>query len=388
MTQLLMLMIGLIGNTNEGLDIRFQPGEVVYLYESRSAVTPHDLFTAVVQNAAIVNQGTEPVVVTKVRFNVYQKGSSMQQLAITQEKMVGSAKKLKAYEAAGILKLYDFQFQTSRYLQGLGLASSDTLQSNEALVLSRESFLFDFVPDSLVMEVEVATNDGRLKRTAKSLRVERYQSVNQHHFPVKGTWLTAGAPSLISHHRWGSIQEFALDLVQIGEGGMPFRGNGSKLSEYYAFGQPVLATEAGRVISVENTLTESDDNLQQPQESEEDYHKRMLQAQQALMMKGMRYAMGNHVIIEHEGGEYSNYFHLRQNSIKVSEGDLVEKGQHIGDLGHSGNSTAPHLHFHITDGPDMLYSRSLPVQFENIRLWPDDDGTINHIHYGQIVITK
>ncbi len=37
--------------------------------------------------------------------------------------------------------------------------------------------------------------------------------------------------------------------------------------------------------------------------------------------------------------------HARCNSIKVSKGDLVSEGQELAQVGHSGNSTAPHLHF-------------------------------------------
>ena len=46
----------------------------------------------------------------------------------------------------------------------------------------------------------------------------------------------------------------------------------------------------------------------------------------------------------------------------------VERGQPIGRIGQTGNSEAPHLHFQVTDGPDPLYSRGLPVVFDNVRV--------------------
>ena len=62
---------------------------------------------------------------------------------------------------------------------------------------------------------------------------------------------------------------------------------------------------------------------------------------------------GNHVIIEHEGGEYSFYAHLIRGSIPVREGQAVKQGDRIGALGNPGSSDAPHLHFHLMDGAQL-----------------------------------
>lgn len=51
---------------------------------------------------------------------------------------------------------------------------------------------------------------------------------------------------------------------------------------------------------------------------------------------------GNTIIVDHGEGIYSLYMHLQK--IKVKEGDVVERGDVIGLLGHTGYSTAPHLH--------------------------------------------
>ncbi|HEY3569693.1 MAG TPA: M23 family metallopeptidase [Thermoanaerobaculia bacterium] len=57
--------------------------------------------------------------------------------------------------------------------------------------------------------------------------------------------------------------------------------------------------------------------------------------------------------------------HLKQGSVRVKAGDTVKRGQVIAQLGQTGNTTEPHLHFQLTDGPDPLYSRGVPILFKN-----------------------
>lgn len=64
----------------------------------------------------------------------------------------------------------------------------------------------------------------------------------------------------------------------------------------------------------------------------------------------MRGAYGNVVMIQHDDHCYSAYGHLQTKSMLVKAGDKVRRGQRIGSLGNTGNSSAPHLHF------EMLYT--------------------------------
>ncbi|MCI0411469.1 M23 family metallopeptidase [bacterium] len=76
---------------------------------------------------------------------------------------------------------------------------------------------------------------------------------------------------------------------------------------------------------------------------------------------------GNQVIVQHEAEEYSSFAHLKQGSIRVKKGDEVKRGQLIAQIGLSGDGYQPHLHFQITDGPDMNYARGIPMIFVNVR---------------------
>lgn len=60
---------------------------------------------------------------------------------------------------------------------------------------------------------------------------------------------------------------------------------------------------------------------------------------------GYEETFGNFVIIEHGSGYESYYAHMSKRS--VTEGEIVSKGQKIGEVGSTGNSTGPHLHFEI-----------------------------------------
>ncbi len=60
-------------------------------------------------------------------------------------------------------------------------------------------------------------------------------------------------------------------------------------------------------------------------------------------------SFGNSVIIDHGNGYYTTYAHLL-NTLRVSVGSKVKKGQVIGYMGSSGSSTGPHVHFAVSKG--------------------------------------
>ena len=55
--------------------------------------------------------------------------------------------------------------------------------------------------------------------------------------------------------------------------------------------------------------------------------------------------------------------HLASGSVAVTSGQRVGAGEVLGRVGHSGNSTAPHMHFQLMDSPDPLRAKGVPCAF-------------------------
>jgi hypothetical protein len=141
--------------------------------------------------------------------------------------------------------------------------------------------------------------------------------------------------------RFATPETFAIDWVQV-RGGRLFEGDGTKNEQYFAFGAEVRSATYGEVVVVRDG---------RPEETPNNDPKNVVLEQDF---------GGNHVAVRVRPGVYAFYAHLQPGSIDVGVGDTVETGQRIGELGNTGNSTQPHLHFELSDGPDPLTSNSLP----------------------------
>ncbi|MEM8932175.1 MAG: M23 family metallopeptidase [Acidobacteriota bacterium] len=370
-------------------EVRVFPRDVVYTYDNLGEGTPATLSTAILHHVAVVNTSDRPMTVDGLTIRWTAGDTVLGSVEIPTDVLERSAEQYAELAQAGLLKAYAFQFHTDAYLGGVAFSASTTLAPGSALVVDRTPLLFSRTPDELTVTAHLTDSNGTTDSSTEvstDIAVARYQQKNGYHFPTHGRWFVAAAPSLHSHHRWAVLQEFALDLVRLGAGTRTHRDDGSKLRHYHAYGAPIVASADGVVVSVANDHPESDANLQQPDESDAAYIQRSMVAQRQLIARGLENVMGNHVILEHPGGEYSHYLHLQPGSVTVEPGQRVRRGQPLGTLGHSGNSTEPHLHFHVTDSPDLVTGRSLPVEFANLRLWPAGFDGVRHLHSGQIVI--
>ena len=72
------------------------------------------------------------------------------------------------------------------------------------------------------------------------------------------------------------------------------------------------------------------------------------------------------LVVDIGGGAFAFYAHLQRGSLKAKLGDKVKKGQVLGLLGNTGNTDAPHLHFHLMDGPVAAQRQRPAVRFRTL----------------------
>jgi hypothetical protein len=175
--------------------------------------------------------------------------------------------------------------------------------------------------------------------------------------PLRGAgWLNANGCCDASAHRSARLavdgshlvtfELFAIDWIRL-EGNRLFTGDGTRNEDYFAFGAEVLAVADGTVAFIRDGLPE-----ETPNEPTMAVH------------QPLDYG-GNEVVLELAPGVFAFYAHLQPGSIRVQAGDTVTMGQVLGLLGNTGNTTAPHLHFQLADGPDVLTANSLPFVLDH-----------------------
>jgi hypothetical protein len=195
--------------------------------------------------------------------------------------------------------------------------------------------------------------------------------------PFRGTWLARNSPArrVPSHGSHLFATTYAMDFIAVrGRRTATTRDWRTLLAtepveRFFAFGQPILAPAAGRVVSVHDG--EADHVARRSQLALVPY----AVTQAARVRGGAGAIAGNHVILELEDRRgYVVLAHLRAGSIRVGRGEPVAAGRELAACGNSGNSTQPHLHIQIMDSADPFTARGLPMSFREYRVWRRPGG--------------
>ncbi|MYY85652.1 MULTISPECIES: M23 family metallopeptidase [unclassified Streptomyces] len=187
--------------------------------------------------------------------------------------------------------------------------------------------------------------------------------------PVTGRWSALNSPAdkVPSHGTRSCGQAYAIDIVAEpadGPGRPAFawlwplaRGNRA----FPAFGAPLLAVADATVVHAEDGQR---DHLSRNSLAGILYL--IVVEGFGRSLGGARRIVGNHVILDIGEGTYAVYAHVKQGSLTVRAGDRVTVGQELGRCGNSGNSTEPHVHFQLMDGPDLDTARGVPFSWRGV----------------------
>ena len=151
-------------------------------------------------------------------------------------------------------------------------------------------------------------------------------------------------------------QRYAVDWEQLDEQNRIYHGPAADVNSYTIYGKEILAVADGKIASVIDGL---------PNQTPGQYPTNI----------SIEQADGNSVVQDLGGGHYALYAHFQPHSIRVHTGDTVKRGQVLGLVGNSGNSVAPHLHFHVMNSPSALASNGVPYEIDSYRVTGKTPGT-------------
>lgn len=165
--------------------------------------------------------------------------------------------------------------------------------------------------------------------------------------PFKGEWnVTWGGDSKeLNYHVESIAQKNAFDILIFDKNGSTHQGSGQANEDFYAFGKKLYAPCDGEVFLVVDGVKDNPPGTTNP-----------------------IYIPGNTVIIKATNGEYAFLAHFKQNSIVVKQGQKIKSGDLLGQCGNSGNSTEPHIHFHLQNVEDMNIAVGAKCYFDQLKL--------------------
>lgn len=165
--------------------------------------------------------------------------------------------------------------------------------------------------------------------------------------PFTGEWTVfwGGDTKALNYHVETKSQKNAFDILIMDEKGKSYKTNGRNNEDYYAFGKELIAPCDAEVVLVVDGVKDNIPGELNPV-----------------------YVPGNTVVLKTANNEFLFFAHFKQRTIKVSEGEKVKQGQLLGLCGNSGNSSEPHLHFHIQNVENMIAATGAKCFFERIKV--------------------
>lgn len=174
---------------------------------------------------------------------------------------------------------------------------------------------------------------------------ELLRNVSKLKLPFNEEWsvLWGGDTKEENYHIIDKAQKNAFDFIITNSQGKSYNNDGKTNEDFYAFGKQLIAPTDGEIVLVVDGIKDNKSGIPNP-----------------------LYVPGNTVIIKTKNNEYLFFAHFKQNSIVVKQGQIVKQGEVLVLCGNSGNSTEPHIHFHIQNVENMNKATGAKSYFENI----------------------
>ena len=196
-------------------------------------------------------------------------------------------------------------------------------------------------------------------------------------FPLRGEWVAVTSPGdrIPSHGTDVLAQRYAYDFIRTDRRpglhvhpGSGWRTSifGGRTREAYAWGQPVHMPFDGEVVAAEDGYPERAWVWPIGE-----LVRSLKNAVTFSPERGVRSLVGNYVVAR-SGDLFAVFAHLATGTVAVAPGQALRTGEVVGRVGHTGNSTAPHLHFQLMDGPDARTARAVPCAFRELEIERND----------------
>lgn len=192
--------------------------------------------------------------------------------------------------------------------------------------------------------------------------------------PVRGTdWIADNGLSITAHHRKGLIvagglaqisRRYAIDWKRSRDGAF-FAGDARAVRSYHAYDADVIAVADAMVVLAKDGFP---DNIP-----------RTAAGFETAVPITMESVAGNAVVLDLGDGQFAYYAHLKPGSLRVRTGDRVRRGQPLANVGNSGDSRWPHLHFQVTNGPGILSSEGIPYLIDHYLTRTASGGWERHV---------
>ncbi len=217
--------------------------------------------------------------------------------------------------------------------------------------LQNVSAFYETTFDNAVLGLTITLN---LKNEIAGLLFKPYselktleRNTTKMHLPFKEEWTVfwGGDTQALNYHVESVAQKNAFDIMILDDKGSTHKGTGEANDDYYAFGKELFAPCDGEVVLVVDGVKDNIPGTKNP-----------------------IYIPGNTVIIKTDKNEFVFFAHFKQRSIVVKQGQKLNAGDVLGLCGNSGNSSEPHLHFHLQNTEDMNIATGAKCYFDQIKV--------------------